>query len=334
MAEKKSIYKKGKRNPNGYYSNKRKCKEKITIIIALVLFIFSLAMSFLDKNDVFTWNDLNNASGTLNGPVNPDSNFSIYYLDVGQGDCTIIKSNESVMMIDTSTKNHTLDIQEALMSLSIDKIDYLVITHQHDDHMGSAKDIIDKYEVKNIIMPKLSEINMVTTTSYENLLKSIANKKINAIPATVGESFWLGDATIQILSPSKQDEDLNNMSIVLKVVYGETKFIFQGDAEKTVENQLLNSDFDLDADIIKLGHHGSNTSSTDKYLKAVNPRYAIISCGADNSYGHPHDEVVERLKKNNISFYVTAQTGDITVISDGKNIDIQTQNKEWLPIYE
>ena len=334
MAEKKSIYKRGKRNPNGYYSNKRKRKEKITIIIALVLFIFSLAMSFLEKNDIFSWNDLNNATGTLNGPVNPDSSFSIYYLDVGQGDCTIVKSNESVMMIDTSTQNHTLDIQEALKSLSIDKIDYLVITHQHDDHMGSAKDIIDKYQVENIIMPKLSEINMVTTTSYENLLKSIVNNNVNAISSTVGESFWLGDASVQIFSPSKQDEDLNNMSIVLKVVYGETKFIFQGDAEKAVEKQLLNSDFDLFADIIKLGHHGSNTSSTDKYLKAVNPKYAIISCGADNSYGHPHDEVIERLRKNNISFYITAQTGDITVTSDGKNIDIQTQNKEWLPIYE
>lgn len=334
MAEKKSIYKGGKRNPNGYYSNKRKRKEKITIIIALILFIFSLVMSFLDKNDIFTWNDLNNATGTLNGPVNPDSNFSIYYLDVGQGDCTIIKSNESVMMIDTSTQNHSLNIQEALKSLSIRKIDYLIITHQHDDHMGSAKDLIDNYQVDNIIMPKLSEINMVTTTSYENLLKSIVNNKVNAIPATVGESFWLGDATVQILSPSKQDEDLNNMSVVLKVVYGETSFIFQGDAEKPIEKQLLNSDFDLSADIIKLGHHGSNTSSTDKYLKAVNPKYAIISCGADNSYGHPHDEVIERLKKNNIIFYVTAQAGDITVTSDGKNIDVQTQNKEWLPIYE
>ena len=183
-------------------------------------------------------------------------------------------------------------------------------------------------------MPKLSKINMVTTTSYENLLNSIATNKVNAIPATVGESFWLGDATVQIFSPSQQDEDLNNMSIVLKIVYGETKFIFQGDAEKAVEKQLLNSDFDLTADVIKLGHHGSNTSSTDKYLKAVNPKYAIISCGADNSYGHPHDEVVDRLKKNNIGFYVTAQTGDITVTSDGKNIDIQTQNKEWPPIYE
>lgn len=334
MAEKKSIYKSGKRNPNGYYSNKRKRKEKVVIATAIVLFFFSLIMSFLDNNGIFTWNDLNNATSTLNGPVNPDSDFSIYYLDVGQGDCTIIKSNDAVMVIDTSTKNHSQDIQEVLMSLSINKIDYLVITHQHDDHMGSAKDIIDKYEVSNIIMPKLSEINMVTTTSYENLLKSIASNKVNAIPATVGDSFKIGDASVQILSPAVQDEELNNMSVVLKVIYGETSFIFQGDAEKVIEKQLLNSDFDLSADIIKVGHHGSNTSSTDKYLKAVNPQYAIISCGADNSYGHPHNEVIDRLKKNSISFYITAQTGDITVTSDGKNIDIQTQNKEWLSIYD
>lgn len=334
MAEKQSIYRDGKRNSNGYNSNKRKRKEKLTIVIAIVLLIFSFVISCLEKYDIFTWNDLNKTTGALNGPVNPDSSFSIYYLDVGQGDCTIIKSNDNVMMIDTSTKNHTLDIQEALKSLSIEKIDYLVITHQHDDHMGSAKDIIDKYEVANIIMPKLSDINMVTTTGYESLLKSIANRNVNAIPATVGESFKLGDATVQIFSPSQQDEDLNNMSVVLKVVYGETSFIFQGDAEKTVEKQLLNSDYDLNADVIKLGHHGSNTSSTEKYLKAVNPQYAIISCGADNSYGHPHDEVIDRLKNNNISFFVTAQTGDVTVTSDGENIDIQTQNKEWLPIYE
>lgn len=334
MAEKKSIYKKGKRNPNGYYSNKRKKKEKVAIVIAIILFAFSLLMSFLENNGIYSWNDLNNDTGTLNGPVNPDSNFSIYYLDVGQGDCTIIKSNESVMMIDTSTQNHSLNIQEALKSLSIQKIDYLIITHQHDDHMGSAKDIIDKYQVDNIIMPKLSEINMVTTTNYENLLKSIVNNKVNAIPATVGDSFNLGEATVQIFSPSQQDEDLNNMSVVLKVTYGETSFIFQGDAEKAIEKQLLNSDFDLSADVIKVGHHGSNTSSTDKYLKAVNPQYAIISCGADNSYGHPHNEVIDRLKKNEIDFFVTAQTGDITVTSDGKNISVTTQNKEWLPIYE
>lgn len=334
MAEKKSIYKSGKRNPNGYYSNKRKRKEKVITTIAIIVILFSLIMSYLDSNDIFSWSDLKNSTGILNGPVNPDSDFSIYYLDVGQGDCTIIKSNDFVMMIDTSTKNHTQDIQEVLMSLSIDKIDYLVITHQHDDHMGSAKAIIDQYEVSNIIMPKLSEINMVTTTSYENLLKSIVDNKVNAIPAAVGDNFKIGDASVQIFSPSVQDEDLNNMSVVLKVTYGENSFIFQGDAEKPIEKQLLNSDFDLSADIIKLGHHGSNTSSTDKYLKAVNPQYAIISCGADNSYGHPHNEVIDRLKKNNISFYITAQTGDITVTSDGKNIDIQTQNKEWLPIYE
>lgn len=334
MSEKKSIYKSGKRNPNGYYSNKRKRKEKVIIAIALLCIFFSFIMGILDKNDVFTWSDLNNSIGVLDGPVNPDSNFSIYYLDVGQGDCTIIKSNDSIMMIDTSTNHREENIREVLMSLSIDKIDYLVITHQHDDHMGSAKAIIDKYEVSNIIMPKLSEINMVTTTSYELLLQAIEDNKVNAIPATVGDSFKLGDASVQILSPSQQDEDLNNMSVVMRVVYGETAFLFQGDAEKTIEKQLLNSDFDLTANVIKIGHHGSNTSSTEKYLKAVNPQYAIISCAADNSYGHPHREVLDRLYNNNIDYLVTAQTGDITVTSDGKNINVQTQKKEWIKIHE
>lgn len=328
MAEKKSIYKNGKRNPNGYYSNKRKKKEKLAIIIAVLISIFSLFMSFLDSKGIFTWSDLNNATGALDGPVNPDSSFSVYYLDVGQGDCTIIKSNDTVMMIDTSTEARTDDIYEAMQSLNLEKIDYLVITHQHDDHMGSATNILNRYEVKNIIMPKLSDINMVTTFAYEELLQTIANKQVNAIPATVGSNFMLGDANVTIFSPSQQDEDLNNMSIVLKVVYGETSFLFQGDAERKVENQLLSSDFDLSADVIKLGHHGSNTSSTDKYLKAVNPQYAIISCAADNSYGHPHNEVINRLKKYNIDFYITALTGDITITSDGKNLSVATQNRE------
>lgn len=334
MAEKKSIYKKGKRNPNGYYSNKRKRKEKVIIIIAIIIFISSLIMGFLDMSGIFSWSDLKNTTGALDGPVNPDSNFSVYYLDVGQGDCTIIKSNDSVMMIDTSTSEQINDIREVLLSLSIEKIDYLVITHQHEDHMGCASEIIKHYEVSNIIMPKLSTINMVTTNSYETLLQTIANRKVNAIPATVGDSFMLGEASVQIFSPLEQDEDLNNMSVVLKVIYGETSFIFQGDAEKTIEKQLLNSDFDLTADVIKLGHHGSNTSSTDKYLKAVNPKYAMISCGADNSYGHPHQEVLDRLKKNNIDYFITVQTGDITVTSDGKNINVETQKKEWLDINE
>lgn len=334
MAEKKSIYKSGKRNPNGYYSTKNRRKERMAIIIASILICFSLIMSCLDHMGIFTWSELNNSIGMTDGPVNPDNNFSVYYLDVGQGDCTIIKSNDSVMMIDTSTENRNDDISEALMTLSIDTIDYLVITHQHDDHMGSATAIIEKYNVKNVIMPKLTEINMVTTNTYETLLKAIANNKINAIPATVGESFSLGDATVNILSPIEQDEDLNNMSVVLKVVYGETSFLFQGDAEKTIEKQLLASNFDISADVLKLGHHGSNTSSTDKYIQAVEPQIAIISCGADNSYGHPHKEIIDRLKKYNIDFYITAQTGDITITSDGKNIDVKTQKEEWLPIYE
>lgn len=334
MAENMSIYKDGKRNPNGHYKSKKKRKQTKRIIIITVFVLFSLVMSFLDSQEIFTWSDLYNKGDVVNGPVNPDSNFSVYYLDVGQGDCTIIKSNDAVMMIDTSTDSHENNIKEVMTSLNLSTIDYLVITHQHDDHMGSANAILNKYQVKNILMPKLSEINMVTTSAYANLLDTILKKDINAIAASAGMTFKLGDADVAIFSPSQQDEDLNNMSIVLKITYGETSFLFQGDAEKTIEKQLLESDFDLEADVIKVGHHGSNTSSIDKYLKAVSPRYAIISCGADNSYGHPHSQVIDRLKDNNIDFYITAQTGDVTIISDGKNISLETQNKEWVNLYD
>jgi competence protein ComEC len=334
MAENMSIYKDGKRNPNGYYKSKKKQKQIRTTVIVVLFLVFSLLMSFLDSKGIFTWSDLYNAGGVVDGPVNPNSEFSVYYLDVGQGDCTIIKSNDAVMMIDTSTDSRENDIKEAMTSLNLTTIDYLVITHQHDDHMGSANAILNEYNVKNILMPKLSKINMVTTSSYNKLLETILEKDVNAIAASPGMTFKLGDADVSIFSPSQQDEDLNNMSIVLKVVYGETSFLFQGDAEKIVEEQLLESGFNLEADVIKLGHHGSNTSSTDKYLKAVNPQYAIISCGADNSYGHPHSQVIDRLKNNNIDFYITAQTGDITIISDGKKLSLETQNKEWINFYE
>lgn len=175
-------------------------------------------------------------------------------------------------------------------------------------------------------MPKLSEINMVTTQAYEDLLTAVDEKNVNPIAATSGYTFSLGGSSVEIFSPSKQDKNLNNMSVVLKVTFGDTRFLFQGDAESKIENALLKSDFDLKADVLKVGHHGSNTSSTQKYLNAVSPEFAILSYGADNSYGHPHEEVLERLENSNISVYSTALNGIITVTSDGKNISVKTEH--------
>ncbi len=324
--DEQKLYKDGKRNPNAYRMHRFPLKIRLIFTLSLIFFAICVAMSFLEKFGIYSWNQFKTDTGIVEGAEITDSDFSVYYLNVGQGDCSIIISDDSVMMIDTATPNRIKEIRSSLMTLNIKTIDYLVITHQHDDHMGCAAEIIQSYDVKNVIMPKLSEINMVTTQAYEELLTAISENNVNAIPANSGYTFSFGGSAVEILSPSKQDKNLNNMSIVLKVTFGETKFLFQGDAETKIENALLKSEFDLKADVLKVGHHGSNTSSSQKYLNAVSPKIAILSYGADNSYGHPNEKVLERLENLNVSVYSTALNGIITVTSDGKNISVTTEN--------
>lgn len=321
----RNLYKSGKSNPNRYHKKIRNRKAFFAFCLAVFILLISCVMFVLDKTNVYSWSKLKTQLGIVEGAQSAASDFAIYYLDVGQSDCSIIVCDNKVMMIDTGTINRLNDIKSSLMTLNIDTIDYMIITHPHDDHMGCAASIINDYNVLNIIMPKLDESNMVTTDAYEEFLNAVINKKVNAIAAEPGYSFSLGGAKVGLFAPLKQDDNLNNMSVVTKIIYGETSFLFQGDAEKKVENALIKSDYDLSADIIKLGHHGSNTSSTAKYLQAVNPKAAVISCGADNSYGHPHGEVLKRLESAKIDTYITSLSGSITVTSDGSKITVKSE---------
>ena len=316
----RNLYKSGKSNPNRYRMKIRNRKAFFAICLSVFILLISCVMFVLEKTNVYSWNQLKALLGIVEGTVSTDADFSVYYLDVGQSDCSIIVCDDKVMMIDAGTVNRLTDIKSSLLTLNIDTIDYMIITHPHDDHMGCAASIINDYNVLNIIMPKLDESNMVTTDAYEEFLNAVINKKVTAIAAEPGYSFSLGSAKVGIFAPMQQDNNLNNMSVVTKIIYGETSFLFQGDAEKKVENSLIKSNYDLSADVIKLGHHGSNTSSTSKYLNAVNPKAAIISCGADNSYGHPHKETLTLLQKYGISPLRTDADGTIMLISDGQNI--------------
>ena len=191
--------------------------------------------------------------------------------------------------------------------------------------MSGAERLMGLYNVENIVMPRLSDENMIETETYDRLLRAIANNNVNPIVAQDVDYLDLGSARIDILAPQKQYKELNNMSTVIKITYGETAFLFQGDAESQGENDLLFSDYDLSADVLKLGHHGSKTASTEKYLDAVNPDIAIVSCGQGNSYGHPRVTVMEHLVERDIDYYITVDDGDITVTSDGNNIEVFTQ---------
>lgn len=331
----KEIYKSGRKNENAYHFSKLKRKQKIFLGIVVFVIIVISFISILEKLDIVTWNGIKTYTGAIDGVKPVESDFAVYYLDVGQSDCTIVICNDEVLIIDCGTFNQVNTIRQSLLSLNIDKIDYMVITHQHDDHMGGASVILDNWEVNNFLMPKLSQYNNVSSNTYNDLLNIVfSNNDIKKISAQSGYEFMLGEALVQILSPSVQDENLNNMSVVLKITYGDTEFLFQGDAEKEIEDDLIRSGYDIDVDVLKSGHHGSNTSSSEKYLNAVTPKVAVISNGPDNSYGHPNGSVLERLENNGIPTFITSLDGDIAVTSDGKMITVYTQNSDKIFQYK
>lgn len=297
-------------------------KSRVIPIILTFLILFSCIVSILDVFGVFTWNKLFTFVGAVDGVKPVNSNFAIYYLDVGQSDCTIIKCDDEVLIIDTGTANQVFTIRKSLYTLEIDEIDYMIITHQHDDHMSGAVELIKHYNVSNVMMPKLSDINSTNSPTYNNLINTISEYEVTPVGLTSGNSFNLGSALVEVLAPIKQDKELNNMSAVIKITYGDTSFLFQGDSEQKVEKQLINLGYDLSADVIKIGHHGSKTASHDAYLNEVKPYYAIISCAPDNTYGHPSYTVIDKLEKIGIKTYVTSLHGNITITSDGKNITL------------
>lgn len=330
---KKPVYKTGKRNPNAYVDVR--VKKRILILTLLIIAaIISGIVTVLDKTGVISWGELLHDFQAIDTVGKTDSDFSVYYLNAGQSDCSIIVCDDKVMMVDAGSNKQTKNIAMALKSLDIQNIDYLFITHQHDDHIGCAAWVVEEYNVKNVVMPRLSKENIPTTVEYEELLQTIDKNDVKVFEAKPGFNFTLGSASINVFAPSKQDKNLNNMSAVFKVTYGETSFLFQGDAEKRVENELIGQNLDLSADVIKLGHHGSKTSSTEKYLEAVSPKVAVISCGLRNDYGHPSLETIETLEANKIDYFITAEVGGITAVSDGKTVKLTTSDSKEEKIYD
>lgn len=324
----KALYKSGRKNKNGYPRFHLTKKQNIFLTYTVLITIVGIIVFILDFSGASSISEIKNFLGAIDGVKPVDSDFAVYYLDAGQSDCTIVICDDEVLMIDCGTYNQLNTIRQSIYTLEIDKIDYMLITHQHDDHMGSAVDLLEDLTVENFIMPRLAQSNNVSSKTYNVLINTLDSNNINKIPAQDCKNFMLGEALVEILSPTVQSNNLNNMSVVLKITYGDTEFLFQGDAESKIENDLLLSDFDIDVDVLKSGHHGSKTSSTDKYIDATSPEIVIISSGYANNYGHPNATVLERFEKEGISTFSTFLHGDITVASDGKTITVYTQNSK------
>lgn len=243
----------------------------------------------------------------------------VHYIDVGQGDSILIQVNNKNMLIDAGPKDSKEQLISYLNSLNIETLDYVVATHPHEDHIGNMADIVNNYHVVNFYAPKVE----YTTKTFERMILALKknNLKINIIKADM-DSIDLGEGTkVSVFSPIKKEyENLNNYSPIIKVEYEENSFLFTGDAETEVEKEVLAAGYNISSDVLKLGHHGSSSSTSEEFFKMVNPSMCIVSLGADNKYGHPHRETLSLIKKNKLTVYRTDLDGNIILTSDGINI--------------
>ncbi len=260
----------------------------------------------------------------------------VYFLDVGQGDSELIRLPDGVnILIDAGTNATEDELPEYLKDLGVSRIDVLIATHPHEDHIGGMDTVIRSLEIGKVCMPDLSADATPTTKTYESVLDAIAEKGLKVTRATPGAVLYeneTADIRLTLLAPLENDDDnLNNYSVVAKLTCGNRSFLFTGDAEKEVEDALLASGADLSADVLKCGHHGSKTSTSADFLAAVHPGAAVISCGLDNDYGHPSDPVVKRLNKAGISIYRTDQQDTLLAQCDGDAIAFTTGLPSVLP---
>ncbi len=244
---------------------------------------------------------------------------TVSFLDVGQGDSIFIELPEGkTMLIDASESDQADGIIDYIKDRGHDTLDYVVATHPHADHIGGMAEVLEAFDVGEIWMPDAD----ADTKTYERLLNTVADKEIPLHVAEAGKTILNSESlNISVLAPCKDEyDDLNDYSAVLSLTYGKTRFIFTGDAETLSEGEILDSGASLSADVLKLGHHGSSTSSSEDFVKAVDPKWGVISCGEGNSYGHPHAEILTRFEKLGIELLRTDLLGTIVMTSDGNTV--------------
>lgn len=245
----------------------------------------------------------------------------VTFLDVGQGDCTIVQTEGHNMLIDAGNNDQGESVVAYLLKNGIDTLDYLILTHPDADHIGGADDVLENIDVQMVLMPDVAN----DTITYLEVIDDIKEFNIQIVYPRVGEIFTLGDAEFTVLCPDEElvdQSDLNSSSVGIKLNHGINSFVMCGDAEEQSEETMAKHfGSELECDVLKCGHHGSSTATSDEFLKATDPTWAVISCGVDNQYGHPHWETIEKLENDDVQIYRTDQMGTIIAISDGENIN-------------
>lgn len=251
----------------------------------------------------------------------------MHFVDVGQGDGAIVVCDGKTLVIDGGTAENGAKMVEYLQNtLHVSKVDFVIGTHPHADHIGGLPDVIRACKVKKLYSP----VDEFEAKPFETMKRAADDKKLKITVPQAGQSFSLGRAKVEFLAPLGIYDNVNDLSLVVRITYGQTAFLFTGDAERPSEYDMTDSGEDLSATVLKVGHHGSNTSTSYVFLRQVMPAYAIISCGKDNAYGHPHEEVLSRLADEGAAVYRTDECGTIVCRSNGAKVTVRTEKgKKW-----
>lgn len=257
------------------------------------------------------------------------SDMEVHFIDVGQGDSTLIKAGDHAMLIDAGDNSEGTAVQSYLNSQNVEKLDYVIGTHPDADHIGGLDVVVYKFDCKEVFMPDVTS----DTRTYEDVVQALKSKNQKAQVPKLGKTYSLGDASFTIVAPVKEyGDETNNWSIGIVLQYGENRFVFTGDAEKQAEEDILDTGEDISADVYKVSHHGSKTGSSDDFLDKVNPTYAVISCGEGNKYGHPSAQTLNNFRSRGIKTFRTDNQGTIVAYSDGNNITWNASpDTTWIP---
>ena len=284
-------------------AKRRKGKKGKNSLLGLLLAVIVLVCSYF-----FGEAEPGKATNTYLG----DGEVYVHIIDVGQGSATLIQESNKGILIDTGEADYSDNLVSYINSCGVDELKYVIASHPHSDHIGGMTDVFEAFKVGAVVMPELSEENIPTTRVYENMMEYILDKDMEVMFPVVGDTINLEDISLSFFGPVKQSEDLNNMSLICRVNAFGNKAMVLGDAEKEELTSVYDTVLgEYRADILVMGHHGSRTSVYKPLLNAIDASVAVISCGRDNDYGHPHKEALTYVSQNGMTLYLTDKEGDI-----------------------